>query len=91
MNANKSTCYKPSLRVPQLDSTELRVRYTLKHNNNLLNILKNLRNYPSYMLGRSTTMTSKLWNLTRVTVREKTDNKNEVDKKLLEKELSNLW
>ena len=36
-------------------------------------------------------MTSKLWNLTRVTVREKTDNKNEVDKEILEKELTNLW
>ena len=50
-----------------------------------------MKNYPSYMMGRSTMMTSKLWNLTRVTVREKTDNKNEVDSNILESELSNLW
>eukprot|EP00090_Calanus_glacialis_P012302 TRINITY_DN2079_c0_g2_i5.p1 TRINITY_DN2079_c0_g2~~TRINITY_DN2079_c0_g2_i5.p1 ORF type:complete len:1033 (+),score=228.16 TRINITY_DN2079_c0_g2_i5:42-3101(+) len=74
ITANNSKNYKPSLRVPKLNSTELR----------------SMRNYPSYLMGRSTMMTSKLWNLTRVTVREKTDNKNEVDKEILEKELTNL-
>ena len=49
-----------------------------------------MTNYTSYMLGKSTTMTSKLWNLTMVTVRENTA-KNKVEKEILEKELSNLW
>ena len=49
-----------------------------------------MTNFTSYMLGRSTAMTSKLWNLTMVTVRETTGG-NEDDKDILEKELSNLW
>ena len=53
--------------------------------------LKTMRNFPSYLMGRSTMMTSKLWNLTRVTVREATENSNNDDKDILEKELSNLW
>ena len=49
-----------------------------------------MTNYTSYMLGKSTTMTSKLWNMTMVTVRENTA-ENKVEKEILEKELSNLW
>ena len=52
---------------------------------------KTMRNFPSYLMGRSTMMTSKLWNLTRVTVREATENSDNDDKEILEKELSNLW
>ena len=53
--------------------------------------LKNMMNFPPYLMGRSTMMVTKLWNLTRVTVREATENDKRVDKEVLEKELSNLW
>ena len=44
---------------------------------------------PSYLMGRSTSMTSMIWNLTRVTVRERTG--VEASENILEKELTNLW
>ena len=53
--------------------------------------LKNMMNFQPYLMGRSTMMVTKLWNLTRVTVREATENDKRVDKEILEKELSNLW
>merc|ERR550519_2365059 len=43
--SNSSTKCDQSLRVPQINDNEL----------------KNMRNYPSYLMGRSTKMTSKLW------------------------------
>ena len=49
--------------------------------------LRPMRNFPSFLMASSTTMTSKLWNLTRVTVRQ------EVGVSLsglLDKELSSL-
>ena len=44
---------------------------------------------PSYLMGRSTSMTRMIWNLTRVTVRERTG--VEASENILEKELTNLW
>ena len=46
---------------------------------------------PAYILGTSSTMTHMLWNLTRVTVREDTEEERKANKKIIEKELSNLW
>ena len=46
---------------------------------------------PAYILGTSSTMTHMLWNLTRVTVREDTEEERKVNNKIIEKELSNLW
>ena len=50
-----------------------------------------MKNFPSYLTGKNTRMFTMLWNLTRVTVREKTDSKNVADQGILETELSNLW
>ena len=46
---------------------------------------------PSYMMGRTTRMTSMMWNLTRVTSREEIKSKNEATENILDNELSNLW
>ena len=43
------------------------------------------------MMGTSSTMTHMLWNLTRVTVREDTEDEKKANNKIIEKELSNLW
>ena len=47
--------------------------------------LRPMRNFPSFLMASSTTMTSKLWNLTRVTVRQEVCGSG-----LLDKELANL-
>ena len=54
-------------------------------------MLKVMEDCPSYMMGRSTRMTSMMWNMTRVTAREKIKSENEATKNILDKELSNLW
>ena len=48
------SCSSSSPRVPAIAHSELRP----------------MRNFPSFLMASSTTMTSKLWNLTRVTVRQ---------------------
>ena len=49
--------------------------------------LRPMRNFPSFLMASSTTMTSKLWNLTRVTVRQEVGISLSG---LLEKELASL-
>ena len=66
-----SSCSSSSPRVPAISHSELRP----------------MRNFPSFLLASSTTMTSKLWNLTRVTVRQEV---NGTHTGLLDKELANL-
>merc|ERR1719233_2333675 len=52
--------------------------------------LKVMDDYPSYMMGRTTRMTSMMWNLTRVTAREEIKSEDEATGNILDKELSNL-
>ena len=54
-------------------------------------MMKVMDDYPSYMMGRATRMTSMMWNLTRVTAREEIISENEATENILDKELSNLW
>ena len=49
-----------------------------------------MRNFPSFLMASSTTMTSKLWNLTRVTVRQEVDGVSLSSSSLLDKELASL-
>ena len=54
-------------------------------------MIKVMDDYPSYMMGRTTRMTSMMWNLTRVTAREEIKSEDEATGNILDKELSNLW
>ena len=65
------SCSSSSPKVPSISHSELRPIWNL----------------PSFLLASSTTMTSKLWNLTRVTVRQEV---NGTHTGLLDKELANL-
>ena len=66
-----SSCTSSSPRVPAIAHSELRP----------------MRNFPSFLMASSTTMTSKLWNLTRVTVRQEVGVSLS---RLLDKELASL-
>ena len=71
---NSSCNSSSSPRVPAIGHSELRP----------------MRNFPSFLMASSTTMTSKLWNLTRVTVRQEVDGVSLSSSSLLDKELASL-
>ena len=54
-------------------------------------MMKVMDDCPPFMMGRTTRMTSMMWNLTRVTAREEIKSENEDTENILDKELSNLW